>query len=148
VSRRAFRRFSPPLLLALVCGALAATALATAAVSRTYVTSGCSGAAFKPRSIVLACGDAGLVVRKLQWTQWGAKQAHGAGLGEEKVCTPNCAEGSVAKGAMKVALSRPKLCHQDGKRHFTKIHYAWPAGAPGEGPKQGSIPLPCSLLSS
>jgi hypothetical protein len=113
---------------------------------RTYVTSDCSGASFKPHSIVLTCGDAGLVVTKLQWPQWGTKQAHGAGLGEEKVCRPNCAAGKVAKAAMKVVLSKPMLCPQDAKRHFTKIHYKWIPSAPGEGPNQGAIPLPCSLL--
>jgi hypothetical protein len=148
VSRRSAGPIAPLLLALALSGLVAATALATTPVGRTYVASDCEGAAFKPRSIILTCGDAGLVANKLQWTQWGAKRAHGAGLGEEKVCTPNCAEGRVAKGAMKVTLSRPRLCSQDGKRHFTKIHYSWPAGAPGEGPDQGNIPLPCSILSN
>jgi hypothetical protein len=128
---------------------LVAFAVATAVAmptERTYVTSDCSGASFKPKSIVLTCGDAGLVATKLQWPQWGTKEAHGAGLGEEKVCKPNCAAGKVAKAAMKVVLSKPKLCPQDAKRHFTKIHYKWIPAAPGEGPNQGTIPLPCSLL--
>jgi hypothetical protein len=145
---RTANRLVPFLLALVLSGLLAAAALATAPAGRTYVTSGCEGAALKPRSIVLACGDAGLVARKLQWTQWGASQAHGAGLGEEKICNPNCAEGRVGKGAMKLTLSRPRLCSQDGKHHFTKVHYVWPADAPGEGPKQGTIPLPCALLSS
>jgi hypothetical protein len=138
----------------LVAFALVLTGLAVAAASakqpagRTYVAGDCAGAAFKPREVVLTCGDAGLVATKLQWTQWGSAQAHGAGVGEEKVCTPNCAEGRVAKGKMQLVLSRPRLCSQDGKRHFTKIRYSWPNGAPGEGPNQGAIPLPCSILSS
>lgn len=123
-------------------------ASATTPVGKTYVTSDCEGAAYKPREIVLTCGDAGLVATKLQWSQWGASQAKGSGTGEEKVCTPNCAEGKVAKGKMEVTLSKPKLCNQDGKRHFTKVHYVYPKGAPGEGPKQGNIPLPCALLSN
>jgi hypothetical protein len=131
--------------------ALAGLAVAGAAAKpagKTFVTSDCKGAAFKPREIVLTCGDAGLVATKLQWSQWGSKQATGSGTGEEKVCTPNCAEGRVAKGKMEVSLSQPKRCNQDGKRHFTKIHYVYPNGAPGEGPKQGTIPLPCALLSN
>lgn len=134
--------------LAVAVCALAAAVAAAKPVERTYVTSDCSGAAFKPRSIVLTCGDAGLVATKLQWTQWGTKKAHGAGLGTEKVCTPDCASGKVAKAAMKVVLSKPTFCSQDGKRHFTKIHYKWIPAAPGEGPNQGSIPLPCALLGS
>jgi len=138
------------LLVVLAIGLVAVAVAAAAAkpANRTYVTADCSGAAFKPRSIVLACGDAGLVDTKLQWTQWGKKKAHGAGLGEEKVCKPNCAAGKVAKGAMKLILSRPRFCRQDGKRHFTKVHYKWIPSSPGEGPNRGTIPLPCSLGTS
>jgi hypothetical protein len=84
---------------------------------------------------------------RLQWTQWGAKKAHGAGLGVQKVCKPNCAAGKVAKAAMKLVLSKPRLCPQDGKRHFTKVHCKWLPAAPAAGPSQGTVPLPCSLLS-
>lgn len=148
MAQRPLIRLLPVLLIAALAALAAVPAAAQTGAARTYVTSDCNGAAFKPRSIVLTCGDAGLVATKLQWTNWGAKRAAGAGLGKEKVCMPDCAAGRVAKGAMKVVLSRPRLCSQDGKRHFTKIHYSWPGGAPGEGPKQGNIPLPCTLLSS
>jgi hypothetical protein len=134
------------LALSVVAGSVAVAVAAAMPTERTYVTSDCSGAAFKPKSIVLTCGDAGMVVTKLQWPQWGTKEAHGAGRGEQKVCKPNCAAGKVAKAAMKVVLSQPKLCAQDGKRHFTKLHYKWIPAAPGEGPKQGNIPLPCALI--
>jgi hypothetical protein len=134
--------------VAVVAGAFAVSSAVAMSANRTYVTSDCSGAAFKPKSIVLTCGDAGLLVRKLQWPQWGTKKAHGAGLGEEKICKPNCAAGKVGKEAMKVILSKPKLCPQDGKRHFTKLHYKWIPAAPGEGPNQGNVPLPCSLVGT
>jgi hypothetical protein len=132
--------------LAIALGAFAVASAAAGSTTRTYVASNCSNAAFKPRSIVLTCGDAGLVDTKLQWTQWGKKRAHGAGLGVEKVCKPNCAAGKVARGAMKLVLSRPRFCRQDGKRHFTKVHYKWIPSAPGEGRNRGTVPLPCSLL--
>jgi len=132
--------------LAIALGAFAATVATAKPANRTYVTANCSGAAFKPKSIVLACGDAGLIATRLQWTQWGTKKAHGAGLGVEKICKPDCAAGKVAKEAMKLILSKPRLCRQDGKRHFTKVHYKWLPASPGEGPNQGTIPLPCSLV--
>jgi hypothetical protein len=144
-----FRRIPFAALAVSVAVAALAVTLASASPSqKTYVTAKCSGAAFKPKSIVLTCGDAGLIVTKVQWPQWGTKKAHGAGLGVQKVCKPNCAAGKVAKAAMKVVLSRPKLCPQDEKRHFTKLHYKWIPAAPGEGPKQGNIPFPCSLVGS
>lgn len=136
-----------PIALAIALSGLLVAA-APAKPGKTYVTSGCKGAAFKPKRIILTCGDAGLVATQLQWKQWGANQASGRGTGEEKVCTPNCAEGTVARGKMTVTLSKPRRCSQDGKRHFTKVHYSWPEGPPGEGPDQGNIPLPCALVSS
>ncbi len=146
------RSLSRLLLVALAVGLgspmVALTAAKTPAAGRTYVAGDCAGAAFKPREVVLACGDAGLTATKMQWKQWSSTRASGVGTGEEKVCTPNCANGRVAKGRMQLLLSQPRLCSQDGKRHFTKIRYTWPNGAPGEGPKQGTIPLPCSILSS
>lgn len=145
---RRLRPLAAAVALSLAVCAVAAAFAAAVPAEKTYVTSDCSGAAFKPKSIVLTCGDAGMVVTKLQWPQWRAKEAHGAGLGEQKVCKPNCAAGKVAKAAMKVVLSQPKLCPQDEKRHFTKVHYRWIPAAPGEGPKQGDIPLPCSLVES
>jgi len=148
LSSRSRQFFIPALLALATCGLVASLAVARSDSGKTYVTSGCKGAAFKPKRIILACGDAGLVATKLQWKQWGANQASGSGTGEEKVCTPNCAEGTVAKGKMTLALSKQRFCSQDGKRHFTKVHYSWPEGAPGEGPNQGNIPLPCSLVSN
>jgi hypothetical protein len=148
LAQRSFSRLLPVLLIAALAALAAAPATAQTGATRTYVTSDCSGAAFKPHSIVLTCGDAGLGATRLHWKQWGASKARGSGRGEEKVCTPNCAEGTVAKGKMTLTLSKPRLCSQDGKRHFTKVHYSWPEGAPGEGPAKGNIPLPCSLVSS
>ncbi len=145
--RRLFGRLLPIVAGALLC-ALVVSAAAAKPVSKTYVTSGCNGAAFKPSRIIIACGDAGLIATKLKWSEWGASKAAGSGVGEEKVCNPNCAEGTVAKGKMNVSLFRVRLCSQDGKYHFTKIHYSWPDGAPGEGHKQGTIPLPCALVSA
>lgn len=133
--------------LAIGFGAFAVACAAAGSTTRTYVASNCDNAAFKPRQIVLACGDAGLIATKLQWTQWGTKKARGAGLGKQRVCKPTCVAGKIAKGAMKLVLSKPRLCAQDGKRHFTKVHYKWIPAAPAEGPNQGTTPLPCSLVA-
>jgi len=133
-------------LLVTVLGAFAVALASAKPAVRTYVASNCDNAAYKPHRIVLACGDAGLLDTRLQWTQWGTKKAHGAGLGVQKVCKPNCAAGKVAKAAMKLILSRPRLCPQNNKRHFTKVHYKWLPAAPAGGPARGTVPLPCALL--
>ncbi len=139
-------------LLALLLGALLGSLMLGAAASsasapRTFVASRCNNAAYKPATVILACGDAGLVAVKLHWSSWESSSASGVGTGEAKLCKPNCAEGKVAKAKMRLVLSKPRLCSQDGKRHFTKIRYTWVDGAPtGTGPRQGTVPMPCSLL--
>ncbi|HYP56119.1 MAG TPA: hypothetical protein VEQ41_07455 [Solirubrobacterales bacterium] len=125
---------------------LAVASVAPAATQdRAYVASQCDNAAFKPKMIVLACGDAGLAATKLQWKSWGTSSAAGAGTGRVELCEPSCAEGKVARAPMRIVLSKPRLCPQDGKRHFTRARYTWADTVP-TGPKSGTIPLPCSLL--
>jgi hypothetical protein len=141
-------RYLPALGLLATLAALAlSAAFAGASASRTFVASNCTNAAYKPRSVILACGDAGLAAAKLRWSRWGSNSAAGVGTGRAKICEPDCAAGKVATAKMRLVLSKPRLCSQDGKRHFTKIHYTWVDGAPaGTGPKQGTVPMPCSLL--
>src|SRR6476646_1078691 len=91
------RPFAVSLSLALAICAVATAFAAAMPTEKPSVTSECWGAASTPKPIVLTCGDAGLVVTKLQWPQWGTAEAHGAGLGEQKVWEPNRAAGKVAK---------------------------------------------------
>jgi hypothetical protein len=131
---------------AAIAALLAVVAVAPAATQdRTYVASQCDNAAFKPKTIVLACGDAGLAGTKLEWDSWGAGSAVGSGTGRVELCEPNCAAGKVARAPMRIVLSKPKVCPQDGKRHFTRARYTWTETVP-TGPKADAIPLPCSLL--
>lgn len=132
-------------LLATVALLVVAALAPAAGQARTYVSSQCDNAAFKPKAIVLACGDAGLAATKLTWNRWSGESASGVGTGRQELCEPNCAEGKVARAPMKVVLFRPRLCPQDGKRHFTKVRYTWLQGAP-TGPKSAVTPLPCALL--
>ncbi len=131
----------------LVSVALLAVGVAGAGAGspRTYVASRCNNAAYKPGSVVLACGDAGLIAQGLTWSSWGSSSATGIGTGVAKVCEPDCASGKVVRDEIRLVLSRPRLCAADGKRHFTKIRYSWVNGAPVSGqPGRGTIPMPCS----
>lgn len=65
---------------------------------------------FKPKKIVLACGDAGSWLGKLKWSSWGATSATGTGVYNANDCTPDCASGQIKSGPVKVTLSKPKTC--------------------------------------
>lgn len=105
----------------------------------------CHNAAYKPGSVVLVCGDAGMIAQGLIWSSWGSGSATGTGTDVAKVCEPDCASGKVVGAKIRLVLSRPRLCAGDGKRHFTELHYVWIDGTPVRGqPSQGTIPMPCS----
>jgi hypothetical protein len=133
--------------LVAVFAAIAAAKPSGRSVARTYVVADCTNAAFKPRQVILTCADAGLFATELEWKQWGRAQASADGVGKEKVCVPDCASGHYVKGEIRLHLFRPRLCPQDGHRHFTKARYSWPDGDPGGGPKQGTLPFPCSMVT-
>jgi len=138
----------PLILAAVVALALAAPALTSAKGGRPVVVSAnCHGHNFKPGRIILACGDAGLVVEHLKWQSWGRREAKGAGTGTAKTCDPNCAAGGSRSGPMQIRLLRTARCPQDGRVHFTRIEYRWSNGSPISGePDRGVVPSPCSVI--
>jgi hypothetical protein len=113
----------------------------------TVVSADCQGHNFRPGRIILACGDAGLLVEHLTWKHWGRREATGVGTGVGKTCEPNCAAGGTKSASMEIRLVRPQLCTQDRRVHFTRIRYRWAHGSPIPGqPDQGVIPSPCSVV--
>jgi hypothetical protein len=103
------RSLLAPLLLALCVVLALGASFSGASASRTFVSSNCDNAAYKPSSVILACGDAGLAAVKLRWSSWTPSPAAGAGTGRAKVCEPNCAAGKVATAKMRLVLSKPRL---------------------------------------
>jgi hypothetical protein len=113
----------------------------------TVVSANCHGHSFKPGRIILACGDAGLLVEHLTWKSWGRSEANGVGTGVAKTCRPNCAAGGTKSASMEVRLFKPQRCAQDQRVHFTRIRYRWANGSPVEGqPDKGVVRSPCSAV--
>jgi hypothetical protein len=111
---------------------------------RTLLISNCKKAKFKPVSVIIACGDAGLVANGLTWTTWNRKMALGSGTGTIKTCVPDCASGGTKSAAIELSVSKPKTC-DDGRRVFSKLRYTWTDGAP-VGPASSSVPIGCKLI--
>src|SRR5579863_9654295 len=89
-------------------------AVPSAALAATGTTSGkpfainCNNEQFKPKRIVLACGDAGTWLAKLKWSSWSGRSAAGAGTYNANNCTPDCAAGKIKSYPVKVTLSQVK----------------------------------------
>jgi hypothetical protein len=134
--------------LALATGGASATAdgpQATASGKQVLLISNCKDAKYKPLTVIIACGDAGLVAKELIWSSWTHKTAHAAGTGDIKTCVPDCASGGTASGPIALTLTNPRTC-SDGRRLFSKLRYRWTATPPA-GPPGGSIGVGCKLAA-
>ena len=115
-------------------------AVPSVALAATGSTSGkpfainCNALQFKPKKIVLACGDAGSWLSTLKWTSWSATQASGTGVYNANDCTPNCAAGQIKSGPVNVTLSTPKTCPSQTHPAFKRVALTYtgtrPKGAP------------------
>jgi len=134
--------------IAIVLALLAVPSAALAAGSTTQVQAiNCQSLKFKPQRITLSCGDAGTWLGKLKWSDWTSTQAVANGNFSAITCTPDCAAGHSHSVAVKVTLSKPKLCPgyvnpafkqatiaYKGKRPKgapLKVNFRCPAGLPG-----------------
>jgi len=76
----------------------------------------------KPTSYILACGDAGAFIFKMQWASWGGQAAFGSGTYSLRVCIPNCAQGKTVTFPILAALWRVKpLPAHRAVHYFTRL---------------------------
>jgi len=114
-------------LLAVPSAALAANTSRPQAIN-------CQSLKFKPQRITLSCGDAGTWLGKLKWSSWTKNQAVANGNYTANNCTPDCAAGHTHSVAIKVTLSKPKMCPNQVNPAFKQAVISYkgkrPKGAP------------------
>ena len=116
--------------ISIIVALLAVPAAALAAGSSHVQAINCSSEQYKPRRIILSCGDAGIWLGKLKWSRWNGTTAKATGVYNENTCTPTCAAGHNVSRPVTVTLSRPKTCPSDTQPTFRKASFAFPSGAP------------------
>ncbi len=133
--------------MALVVSAAAASPVATESGKRVHLIANCFKPKFKPKDVIIACGDASLGARGMSWSKWTRKKADGTGTGQVNDCDPDCASGTTKTAPMELRLSRPQLC-SNGKRVFAKLRYIWTSGPPTpQTPASGTAPVGCKLAA-
>jgi hypothetical protein len=133
--------------IAIPVALMAIPAVAVGSSSQVWAIN-CNREQFKPKKVVLACGDGASWLGGLKWTSWGASGAMGAGKYNAIDCTPSCASGHTKTYPVKVTLSRPKTC--PGQTHLAfkqaaltytgtrpmgapaKLTFRCPSGLPGQ----------------
>jgi hypothetical protein len=125
---------------------LAAAPLALAAASGQTLAINCNQEQFKPKRIVLACGDGATWLGKLKWSSWSGSTASAAGNYNAINCTPSCAAGHVKTYPVKVTLSRPRTCPGQTHLAFKQAALTYtgtrPRGAPAKLTFRGPPGLP------
>ncbi|MBI1349967.1 MAG: hypothetical protein GC156_02485 [Actinomycetales bacterium] len=93
----------------------------------------------KPKQIVIACADAGILINRIRWTSWGADKATGVGRLAWNTCLPtDCASGVVQTYRVRITLGG--LASGPGADVFSQASLRFPAGGPA-GLETGSYTL-------
>lgn len=93
------------------------------AIRHVYFPSRCSNTSYRPRSVVVACGDGNFQLRKMRWRGWNRKTVRGSGLALYNDCDPYCAAGRFHRTPVRVRLSGRKRCAGPGLYVYTKLKY-------------------------
>jgi hypothetical protein len=119
-------------------------ASAAAGSGRTLAIN-CNQEQFKPRKIVLACGDGGSWLGKLKWSSWSRSTAAASGTYNAIDCTPTCAAGHVKTYPVRVTLSKPKPCPGQAQRAFKRAALSYTGTRPPHAPASLSFLCPPPL---
>jgi len=87
--------------------------------SSQVLTWDCEYPAYKPKTIMVYCGDGGAYISKIKWNSWGQNGAAGIGEYYRNLCEPDCADGQIAHAPVRVSLS--DLTQQKGKYYLRTL---------------------------
>ncbi len=124
--------------LAVPSAALAANASQPQAIN-------CQSLKFKPAKIILSCGDGGTWLGKLKWSSWTNTQAVANGNYTANNCTPSCVAGHTHSTAVKVTLSKPKLCPGQVNPAFKQAVFTYKGTKPKGAPSKYTFKCPQGL---
>jgi hypothetical protein len=137
-------------LLTVTAGAcvLGAAALAGPAAAQdfVYAPKDCTTPAIEPKSILLACADAGISLKSMGWDDWNASKVKGQGKILIADCDPDCASGGTDKYKAKVTLLniKPTVCGGRTVMMYNRAHVRYPGKKPPNKGNLRSFKLACN----
>ena len=127
--------------------AVSASAVAPAAKAPLPGIVNCAGQLeVKPKEIVIACADAGIMITDISWSKWNQNTAKGTGTLAWNTCLPaTCVDGIVQTYKVKITLPMDGLATGPGANGkfvdvFSKVSLAFPGSGPA-GLETGSYTL-------
>ncbi len=122
-----------------VAAPLALAPAASAAEGKPVVINCLGKGVTKPKEIVLACADAGIMIDAIRWTSWTNNKATGRGTLVWNTCLPtDCASGIVEKYRVRITLGG--LASGPDIDVFSQASLRFPQGGPA-GLETGSYTL-------
>jgi hypothetical protein len=104
---------------------------------RVFVANeGCNGRAYRPNSIVLACGDGGLFATGISYRVYGGRSAVATAELHAHSCIPNCAESRFHAFPGSITLVDVVRC--GGTLYYARARYRFTGGAPYGEPPSGT----------
>jgi hypothetical protein len=120
------------------------------ALNRVYFPSRCVNLSYRPRSVIVACGDGNFGLRRMRWRGWNRRVVRGRGTGLLNDCSPFCAEGHFHPLPVRVLLSGRGRCPNADRYVYTRLRYRF-TRRPSWNPqlrRGGRVPFPCRLLDA
>ena len=104
------------------------TSLGTFTVEPKVYAPDCGGRPhYRPKTIVVACGDGNLQLLKLRWSSWTGQTAAAVGVYHWNDCIPMCYRGHFhSRAGAKVRLYRVTRCRSKGFLQFTRMRVTPP----------------------
>jgi hypothetical protein len=112
---------------------------------RVLVTADCKHTQYKPKGIVIACGDGNDRLTHLSWSKWTTTSATGKGNDEINSCTPSCAGGRFVSYPVSVTLSKPRHCAKARSKLFSQAKIQYTHQRPPHAQKSQTLPIACPL---
>jgi hypothetical protein len=132
------------IIVAVAALAAPSVALAAGSAHRPFAIN-CNQEQFKPKKVVLACGDGATWLGALKWSSWGSSTAAGTGRYNAINCRPSCAAGHVKSYPVKVTLSKPKTCPGQTHLAFKQATLTYTGTPPTGAPAKLTFRCPPSL---
>jgi hypothetical protein len=96
------------------------------AYRRFGVAARCAAPVYRPRKIIIACGDGNFGLKGLRWRNWNKALANGKGQVYANDCRPNCASGRFRYAKARVRAWRPRLGNDlDVGYYYSRMRIKW-----------------------
>jgi hypothetical protein len=111
---------------------------------RRILLPSCGAGLYRPRNVVIACGDANFRLERLRWRRWNRSRAYAHGTALANDCLPFCAAGTFHSYRVRVRASRIRRCSSDGDRYrYTRLRISYGGSRPPGSRRREIVRIGC-----